>query len=605
MVQDANQSREHFPHRPTFWAHPDRFTMEPVPDESRFTDSQDIRRPPMAIDKALREYCSISAEFYVVMTIIEGKPQIFTAPNIPSINISRFLDVDALSRELQRAQSAANPPYPKSEFGFDPDVSQYHPLDAVRRWTQAGRYGQPMNLASFEDDGNYKARKRPRASMIRREPENFHDEPTVSSTPSKRGITIGDDKAVWAFYEERFKSIQQNACKLIAKAWVKAVEPKKQSTHPYTGSDEKAPNWWPKPWGPAKEQRVRHKEPDHLYKRERVHLIIHILRMIVEPNSKQHPTVQKLYLNVNKLEEVTIEALSSFFADKENPSNMSKRPHLKEIFKVARSEERYKDNQIDASTVVYVMPNDRVAQGYVSDTEDVTPGREDVEHNPTSNSSSASPQRASVPQTLIAQAHSTEQSPTTQMSSDAFVGDMHPVRGNQYAQPILGPGPEMTAERPFAEPSSLSSQASLHPTSNMSVPDMYSNSHDSRRSSMFTSPSDYTNPATPNMYPQWQPGSTAPSNPPLYTFPPQPANTHQPFVGHTGVAMPQSQQFIGSSSFDGLPRASHDTHHGTLLRSLSQSALPPSNYSSYMPHESGPISGSGPKGDALPRHPPQ
>lgn len=88
---------------------------------------------------------------------------------------------------------------------------------------------------------------------------------TVSTT--LKGIKIGNSEDVWNFYEQRFKNCQQTACKLIAKAWVKAVEPKKQSTHPYTGSDEKAPDWWPKPWGPTKEDKVRHKEPDHLYKR--------------------------------------------------------------------------------------------------------------------------------------------------------------------------------------------------------------------------------------------------------------------------------------------------------------------------------------------------
>ena len=83
----------------------------------------------------------------------------------------------------------------------------------------------------------------------------------------RRRIRVQDYQALWNFYDQRFKSCQQSACKLIAKAWVKAVEPKKQSTHPYTGSDEKAPGWWPKPWGNTKEDKVRHKEPDHLYKR--------------------------------------------------------------------------------------------------------------------------------------------------------------------------------------------------------------------------------------------------------------------------------------------------------------------------------------------------
>ncbi|KAK6950194.1 hypothetical protein Daesc_008520 [Daldinia eschscholtzii] len=593
MVQDANQPREPFPSRPSYWPHQDRFPIDPVPDENRFADSQDIRRPPMAIDKALREYCNISAEFYVVIPVIEGKPHIFTAPNIP-INISRFLDVDALSRELQRAQSVTNSGYTEPEFNFDPEINRY-PMDTGRRWAQERRYGQPMGLTSFEDDGNYKARKRPRATMIRREPDNYEDEPTASSSPSKRGLTIRDEKAVWAFYEERFKTIQQSACKLIAKAWVKAVEPKKQSTHPYTGADEKAPDWWPKPWGPNKEQRVRHKEPDHLYKRERVHLLNHILRMIVEPNHNQHPSIQKLFLNVSKLEEVTNEALSSFFTDKDNPSNMAKKPYLKEIFKVAHLEERFKDGQIDGSTVVYVMPNDRVSQGYVSDTEDVTPGRDDVEHNPTSNSSNSSPQRTNIPQAIIAQSHSTEQSPTAQISGDAFVGEM-PVRSTQYSQPVLSA--EIGAERQtFVEAPSMPSQAPLHPSTSLGLHDMYTSPHDSsRRSSMFTTPSEYASPPTPTMYQQWQTGSAPPTNPSAYTFPQQTGNTHQSFVGHTGVPMTQNQQYMGTS-FDGLPRGGHDTQHGGMIRALPQPTFP-----NYIPHESGPIPGSGTKADTLTRH---
>lgn len=89
----------------------------------------------------------------------------------------------------------------------------------------------------------------------------------MAPTPKGRRIQINNTKDIWEFYEQQFKNCQQTACKLIAKAWVKAVEPKKQSTHPYTGKDEKAPDWWPKPWGNSKDERVRHKEPDHLYKR--------------------------------------------------------------------------------------------------------------------------------------------------------------------------------------------------------------------------------------------------------------------------------------------------------------------------------------------------
>lgn len=77
---------------------------------------------------------------------------------------------------------------------------------------------------------------------------------------------------------------------------------------------------------------------------ERVHLLAHILRLVVEPNGKQHVDIQKLGLNVKKLEETTIEALSAFFMD--NETNAKKRPYLNEIFKVARQEERFMNGEI-------------------------------------------------------------------------------------------------------------------------------------------------------------------------------------------------------------------------------------------------------------------
>ncbi|KAI0010301.1 hypothetical protein F4779DRAFT_315729 [Xylariaceae sp. FL0662B] len=602
MVQNTGQPRDQFPHlRTPYWPQ-ERLAMEPISDSSRFSDSQDVRRPPMAIDKALREYCNITAEFYVLIPIIEGEPHIFTAPSIvPSLDISRFLDVDALRRELQRTtQSATNPPYAETDFGFDSELSRY-PLETGRRWTQDRRYGQSMGLNNFEDDGNFKARKRQR----RRDTEAFEGEPTTSTSSAKRGITIGDGNELWTFYDQRFRNCQQTACKMIAKAWVKAVEPKKQSTHPYTGADEKAPDWWPKPWGTTKDDKVRHKEPDHLYKNERVHLLNHILRMIVEPNHKQHPSIQKLFLNVDKLEEITNEALSSFFTDKDNPSNMQKRPFLKEIFKVARQEERFRDGQIDGSTKVFVMPDDRLGQGYVSDPEDLNPLRDDGDQNPTPASSNASPQRANTSQPLIPQSHNAGGSPASQMSGEGFVGDI-PVRSAHFPQPVMGP--EMTAERPaFVEATSMPGQPSLHTTASLGLQTMYTSPHDSsRRSSIFASPSEYASPATPTMYPQWQTGSAAPSNAPVYAFPQQAASGHPPFVGQPGVEMPQNQQYLGAG-FDGLPRGPHDAHHGNIYRpgGVGQSSLPQPNYPGYMSHEGGTIPGPGVKADTLSRHPPQ
>ncbi|KAM0334169.1 hypothetical protein ACHAQA_001189 [Verticillium albo-atrum] len=197
---------------------------------------------------------------------------------------------------------------------------------------------------AFGDDEFSRSRKRARA--FRRPIDDDSDIPSVTPGTVTKGLKIGNSEEVWDFYDQRFRNCQQTACKLIAKAWVKVVEPKKQTNHPYTGQEEKAPDWWPRPWGLTKDERVRHKEPDHLYKRERVYLLCHILRMIVEPSDRQHPSIQKMNLTVEKLKEATDEALSLFFSTKENQKNAKKKPFLDEIFKVATSEQRFKHGEI-------------------------------------------------------------------------------------------------------------------------------------------------------------------------------------------------------------------------------------------------------------------
>jgi hypothetical protein len=72
--------------------------------------------------------------------------------------------------------------------------------------------------------------------------------------------------------------------------------------------------------------------------------------MIVEPRENQYPTIRKLELNVQKLEEVTIEAMANWFA---SPENAKKKPYLKEIFKVARGQERYKAGEIGELATFY------------------------------------------------------------------------------------------------------------------------------------------------------------------------------------------------------------------------------------------------------------
>lgn len=125
-------------------------------------------------------------------------------------------------------------------------------------------------------------------------------------------ISAGNEQAIVRFYEQAFENLQQTNCRILAKAYIKLVEPQKQTKYPYNGRkkiegrviqmdpNETKPPWWP--------LQVRHREPDHLPKigrsttatyitgtylttTERIRLLVHILR---ELRSSHGITVKKL-----------------------------------------------------------------------------------------------------------------------------------------------------------------------------------------------------------------------------------------------------------------------------------------------------------------------
>ena len=104
------------------------------------------------------------------------------------------------------------------------------------------------------------SKKRQRSTVKPLQPQNSVGE---SNQVAQSGVTfkalrISDKDAVTTFFETRFRQMQQLTCKVVAKAWIKVIEPKKQSNFPYNRGEEKKPAWWP--------VGARHKEPDHLMK---------------------------------------------------------------------------------------------------------------------------------------------------------------------------------------------------------------------------------------------------------------------------------------------------------------------------------------------------
>lgn len=176
------------------------------------------------------------------------------------------------------------------------------------------------------------------------------------SPPIRRtAIRVGDEPRMRKYYEKAFEAFQQLNCRVIAKAFIKLVEPRKQVNHPYNGRKSASgsspeqrvdpeltkPKWWP--------SGVTHKEPDHLLKAgrdirgddnvekklmlmteaERIRLLIHILRELRESHG------------------ITAEKLREAGQDVRRQITPAERLKvLDEIYTVRQAEERYLSGEI-------------------------------------------------------------------------------------------------------------------------------------------------------------------------------------------------------------------------------------------------------------------
>ncbi|MBW0475824.1 hypothetical protein O181_015539 [Austropuccinia psidii MF-1] len=159
------------------------------------------------------------------------------------------------------------------------------------------------NATNFGDliDEKFDRKKRPFKGLPRRV-----DTPTENSNV----VYFQSARALGRFLEGKFCQLQQNTCKLVCKAWIKVVEPKKQTKFPYRSGDSGKPDWWPR--------EVIHREPDHLLKPERMRLMLAVLGAGRVP--------------VGRLELASAE-IAAFIP----PDKMA---ILSDIYKVAKEEER-------------------------------------------------------------------------------------------------------------------------------------------------------------------------------------------------------------------------------------------------------------------------
>lgn len=103
-----------------------------------------------------------------------------------------------------------------------------------------------------------------RAKKSRKRPKVHRSAEKMVRAVSTKQLALGDTAGIREFYVQCLKDLQQFVGRIIAKALVKLIEPKKQTTYPYSGGAATAPPWWPPTSG---EGAIRHTEPDHLHKR--------------------------------------------------------------------------------------------------------------------------------------------------------------------------------------------------------------------------------------------------------------------------------------------------------------------------------------------------
>lgn len=132
------------------------------------------------------------------------------------------------------------------------DKVTYDFLTAVARYTRS-RLNEPCGDLPF----------RKRRRIGRKEISDLPNETANAMRPF-------DDKSHRSYYEKAFESFQQTNCRVLAKAYIKLIEPRKQVNYPYNGRVSAAgttrqldpeatkPPWWP--------SGVTHHEPDHLLK---------------------------------------------------------------------------------------------------------------------------------------------------------------------------------------------------------------------------------------------------------------------------------------------------------------------------------------------------
>ncbi|KAL8764210.1 MAG: hypothetical protein Q9184_000179 [Pyrenodesmia sp. 2 TL-2023] len=175
-------------------------------------------------------------------------------------------------------------------------------------------------------------------------------------------IRLGDTERITAFIRQTADYLGQLLLKTILKLMIKMYEPGKQTRFPYNGGDRRsddpanpgrdtAPPWWPEQANWKGGFGCRHREPDHVFKKERLFLTPTILRL-TRTDDLSDPTPRNF--SVQRLQEATDQI----------DMTPEQRKLLKQLYRLREEEQAYEEGGKDADDVIYLRKlKPRVGKG--------------------------------------------------------------------------------------------------------------------------------------------------------------------------------------------------------------------------------------------------
>lgn len=282
----------------------------------------------------------IQHSHFVIMYIDDnGKLQIRTSDSIAGCGGAIFTP-EVTDRFMEMTVPS---PQSNTQFAHPSQTPTSSPwgVQSSPGWFNTGQT-RPAEMIPCEWQSNQSRRKRrdmKRTGMVRPPPKAASPPPTPP--PGRTILRVGNRDLLRQYYEKAFEDFQQLNCRAIAKSYIKLVEPRKQVHFPYNGRKVIAgvsqrvdpemtkPGWWP--------AGVLHREPDHLLKRDRLRLLVHILCEMKDTHG----------VTADKLREAGQDVRRQI-----SPPNRLQ--VLDEIYFVRQMEERFLKGEIDANTLVQV-----------------------------------------------------------------------------------------------------------------------------------------------------------------------------------------------------------------------------------------------------------